>query len=463
MLDFNHILSTPGLDVQYFTGQGGYFGPVITSAVLNLNITAVTIADTAGTLTVTANDYRVGQPITVSGTLSAGTISGTANYTTPVTFYIITVNSSTSIVISSTLGGAAVTSTTGTATTGGVFSLNGTITVNIGVNPQVGQAIVVSGTLSAGTISGTANYTTPVTFYIISVSSTTVITISATFGGVPVLSTAGTATTGGVFTSLNSGYQTWRKPRGVKNIYILGVGGGSSGQVASSTSNSGGGGGSGGQSCLWIPALFVPDVLYIQCGSGGRHPTTLYSGGLQIGGGPSYVLLEPSTTFTPNLTLLYANGGSAGATSGGTIATIANMPLAARGLYTLVAGAAGGAASTGTASAAILPTTGLIPTGGGGGGGGSGNAGGSVNGPGDLESNIIPSISGGAISGNGSSGFIDKYFLYSFGGSGGGGGANTNGGNGGPGAGGGGPGAFATTPGGRPGDGGPGFVIIMSW
>jgi hypothetical protein len=466
MLDFNHVLATPGLDVQYFTGQGGYFGLVITSAVLNLNITAVTIADTAGTLTVTANDYRVGQPITVSGTLSAGTINGTANYTTPVTFYIITVNSSTSIVISSTLGGAAVTSTTGTATTGGVFSLNGTITINAGVNPQVGQAIVVSGTLSAGTISGTANYTTPVTFYIVSVSSATVITISATFGGVPVLSTAGTATTGGVFTSLNSGYQTWRKPRGVKNVYILTVGGGSSGAVGpnnAAATTGGSGGGSGGQSCVWIPALFVPDVLYIQCGSGGRHPTTLYSGGLQVGGGPSYVLLEPSTTVTANLTLLYANGGTAGATGGGIIATIANMPLAARGLYTLIAGAAGAASvSTGIGTSAGTSLTGLIPTGGGG-GGGAGNAGGSILMLDGLESNIIPSISGGAASGNGSSGFIDKYFLYSLGGSGGGGGANTNGGNGGPGAGGGGAGAFATTPGGRPGDGGPGFVIIMSW
>jgi len=489
MLDFNHVLATPGLDVQYFTGQGGYFGPVITSAVLNLNITAVTIADTAGTLTVTANDYRVGQPITVSGTLSAGTINGTANYTTPVTFYIITVNSSTSIVISSTLGGAAVTSTTGTATTGGVFSLNGTITVNVGVNPQVGQAIVVSGTLSAGTISGTANYTTPVTFYIVSVSSATVITISATFGGVPVLSTAGTATPGGVFTSLNSGYQTWRKPRGVKNVYILTVGGGSSGAVganAAATNAGGAGGGSAGQSCLYIPALFVPDVLYIQCGSGGRHPTTLYSGGLQVGGGPSYVLLEPSTTVTSNLTLLYANGGTGGATGGGIIATIGNTPLAARGLYTFFggqAGTAGGTAGGGNGTNLTFPVTGRI-TMGGAGGGGSGaapGAGGALSVPLGSPTNDFflftypggTAASGATPAGAGFSGPVMRNFIMNYGGMGGGGGSTTSGGNAGaggngaPGSGGGGSGGSTATAGAntlaRPGNGGDGFVLILSW
>jgi hypothetical protein len=257
-------------------------------------------------------------------------------------------------------------------------------------------------------------------------------------------------------------WQTWRKPRGVKNIYILGVGGGASGQVASDTSTSGGGGTSGAQSSVLIPAFFVPDVLYIQSGAGGQQPASLVAGAAQVAGLPTYVTIEPSTTLTANMTFLYANGGTT-TTTAPAAATIANMPLAARGFYTLIAGAVGAASSTGVASGAVVQVTGLLPTAGGG-GGGPGNAGGSVSFASiGLESNIIPSISGGAASGNGSSGFIDKYFLYSLGGSGGGGGANTNGGNGGPGAGGGGAGAFATTPGGRPGDGGPGFVIIMSW
>ena len=65
-------------------------------------ITSVVIVATAGVLTVTSGTYFVGQQILVSGTLSAGTINGTANYTTPVTFYIISVASATSITISTT-------------------------------------------------------------------------------------------------------------------------------------------------------------------------------------------------------------------------------------------------------------------------------------------------------------------------------------------------------------------------
>jgi hypothetical protein len=255
-------------------------------------------------------------------------------------------------------------------------------------------------------------------------------------------------------------WQTWKKPRGAKMVYLLCVGGGASGQVASSTTSSGGSGTSGAQSSVLIPAIMIPDTLYIQAGFGGQQPASLVAGAAQVAGQPTYVTIEPSTTLTANMTLVYANGGTT-STTAPIAATIANMPLAGRGFYTLIAGAAGGASSSGVASGSVLQTTGLIPTGGGG-GGGSGNAGGSVSGAGGLGSNIIPSISGGAASGNGFSGFMDKYFLYSLGGSGGGGGANTIGGNGGPGAGGGGAGAFATTPGGRPGDGGPGFVIIIT-
>lgn len=490
MLDFNHILATPGLDVQYFTGQGGYFGP-ITSVVLNTNITAVTIADTAGTLTVTAGNYIVGQPITISGTLTAGTINGTANYTTPVTFYIITVNNSTSIVISSSLGGAAVTSTTGTATPGGVFSMNGVLTVTaVTGGYQIGQPIVVSGTLSAGTISGTANYTTPVTFYIVGIASATVITISATPDGVPVLSTAGTATTGGVFTLQNRGWQTWRKPRGVKNVYMIGVGGGSSGAVGTNvaaTNVGGAGGGSGGQTCVWIPAFFVPDTLYVQCGAGGKHPTTLWSGAPQHGGGPTYVAIEPSTTVTTNMTLLLAHGGVTAAVSGGTLATIAGMPLAARGYYTLFAGhpgTAGGAVGNGNGGNQTFPVSGVMVMGGSGGGGGgsaTGGVGGALSVPVGSPYNDFflftypggTAATGSTPAGAGYPGAIMRNFIMNYGGMGGGGAGSASGaiagagGNGAPGSGGGGSGGSTTVAGAstlaRPGNGGDGFVIILSW
>lgn len=403
MLDFNNILSTPGMDVQYFTGQGGIIG----------SIASVTIAASpAGVLTVTSSaasgGYLVGQAITVSGTLSAGTINGTADFTTPVTFYIIRVDSATSIRISDTPGGTAVAVTAGTATPGGVFTLS-------------------------------------------------------------------------------SQWQTWRKPRGVKNIYILGVGGGSSGAVGDNTGGTnagGGGGGSAGQTCVWMPAFFVPDVLYIQCGAGGQHPTTLVGGQIQQGGGPTYVCIEPSTTLTPNMTVLLANGGVGGAVTGGALATIAGMPLAARGYYTFFvghSGTAGGAAQT-AGTNLTFPVTGIMVMGGSGGGGSGAapGAGGALSVPlgqpyNDFFLFTYPggtAASGATPAGAGFSGAVMRNFIMNYSGMGGGGASTTSGGvagaggNGAPGSGGGGSGGATntiTTALARPGNGGNGFVIIMSW
>ena len=389
------------MDVQYFTGQGGIIGP----------IASVTTTVTAGLLTVTSSSasggYQVDQAITVSGTLSAGTINGTADYTTPVTFYIILVVSATSIQISTTPGGTAVPTTAGLATPGGVFTLS-------------------------------------------------------------------------------SQWQTWRKPRGVKNVYILGVGGGAAGAVGINTaaSNAGGsGGGSGAQTCVWIPAFFVPDVLYIQCGAGGRHPTNLVQG--QIGGGPTYVTIEPSTTLTPNMTVLLANGGVSGAVTGGAVATLAGMPLAGRGYYTLLGGmngTAGGATQT-AGTNLTFPVSGLMVMGGSG-GGGSGvpaGAGGALSVPLGAPYNDFflftypggTAASGATPAGAGFSGAVMKNFIMNYGGMGGGGASNTSGGqagaggNGAPGSGGGGSGGSTSTAGAntlaRPGNGGDGFVIVMSW
>ena len=115
-------------DAIWGTGSGdsGWGQPALTS-VSNSGTTgviaSVAIANTAGVLTVTAGSYFIGQQIQISGTLTAGTINGTNNYTTPSIFYIITVASSTSITISLTPSGAAVASTVGTATPGGTFNV----------------------------------------------------------------------------------------------------------------------------------------------------------------------------------------------------------------------------------------------------------------------------------------------------------------------------------------------------
>ena len=285
-------------------------------------------------------------------------------------------------------------------------------------------------------------------------------------------------------------WQTWRKPRGVKNVYMIGVGGGSSGAVGANTAatNAGGaGGGSGGQTCVWIPAMFIPDVLYIQCGAGGQQPAVLVSAATQVGGIPTYITIEPSSTLTANMTVLLANGGVSGATTGGAVATIAGMPLAARGSYTFFAGqggAAGGAAGAGAGTSVGYPTTGLMVTSGAGGGGGGSATGGNGGGytvPAGTPINdfFLPTQTGGtAASGAtpataGRSGMIVRNFIMNYGGQGGGGASNTSGGvagaggEGAPGSGGGGSGGSTTVAGAdtlaRPGDGGDGFVIVMSW
>jgi hypothetical protein len=276
-------------------------------------------------------------------------------------------------------------------------------------------------------------------------------------------------------------WQTWRKPRGVKWIYMIGVGGGASGQTGintGTTSGGGAGGGSGAQTMLMIPAMFVPDLLYIQAGQGGVGATT--SGSQNIAGTITYVSVEPNTALTTQTTLLFANGGPAGgtaptATAGGitaataAVATIANMPLAGRGQYQFLAGQAGGTGGTNTTGGVGpgFPSTGLMVQGGGGGGGT--NAGTVSDGSQSMGAAIgqtFPITFGG--SGQSGINFQAAFYQMNYGGTGGAGASNSvdagKGGAGSPGAGGGGGGGANTTRTAvKGGDGGPGFVIIISF
>ena len=291
-------------------------------------------------------------------------------------------------------------------------------------------------------------------------------------------------------------WQTWRKPRGVNWVYMIGVGGGgggATGRVSATTSGGGGGGGSGAQTTVMIPAQLVPDTLYVQAGFGGAGATTAATGGTN--GGSTYVAIEPGTTLTPNMRLLVANpgsgagaGGAAGGTAGaaGVAVAIINNCLAGRGVYTFLAGQAGTAGGTVTPVAGTdltVPTTGLMVTGGAGGGGCSaaaGAAGGSIiTIPGMLGTDFYPlPISGGTLASGatpataGAPGFVSRNFLMNFGGAGGGACSATNaagiagaGGDAAPGSGGGGAGApnSVVTTVARGGNGGPGFVYIISW
>jgi hypothetical protein len=117
-----------------FQAVGGSSLSQIAFHSLSFGLSSV-VLDNSGNLTVPAlaasvGTYSVGQPLTVSGSLSAGTINGTANYGTPTTFFIGKVVNSTTIQLSTTFANATaatpviVSTTAGTATTGGTFTLN---------------------------------------------------------------------------------------------------------------------------------------------------------------------------------------------------------------------------------------------------------------------------------------------------------------------------------------------------
>ena len=292
-------------------------------------------------------------------------------------------------------------------------------------------------------------------------------------------------------------WQVWRKPRGAKWIHMIGVGGGGGGGTGINTTTSSGGGAggsSGGQTVVTIPAMMVPDILYIQAGRGGPGATA--SGGNGSQGLATYVCIAPFTTVAVTGTILFASagtssGGAATSTNGGTapgavtVAAIANMCIAGRGFYTFYAGQIGasGGASTVAGTNLTPPVTGLMVTGGAGGGGCGGSssagfAGGNINViPNMLGTDFFPlPLIGGteAVTSTPATastpGFVSKNYLFNFGGAGGGGatrvtgGIAGDGGDGAPGCGGGGGGGQTTVNPtvARGGNGGPGFVYIIT-
>jgi hypothetical protein len=292
----------------------------------------------------------------------------------------------------------------------------------------------------------------------------------------------------GKSSTLGGTWEIWEKPRGINMVHItcIGDGGGGGGGVSNAGNRGGGAGGSsGGFTCLSIPAVFLPDRLYVSVGSGGRgggpgNPAILGTAGVG-----SYVAIAPYTTLTGIYTVCYANGGTVSATAPtqaatssapGAVAaaTITNMLIAGLGNFSALAGQVGGAGGItggGAGGAITYPATGLLLSGGGGGGGGAGAFnGGSVNAPVQASYVYFSTLAGGA-SGNptasdGASGYQIQQPLLSLGASGGGAGSvgAANGGNGRPGGiGSGGSGGGAGTIGGTGGHGGPGLVIIQSW
>ena len=108
-------------------------------------------------------------------------------------------------------------------------------------------------------------------------------------------------------------WQTWRKPRGCKMVYIIAVGGGSSGGCglnSGTTSGGGAGGGSGAQTTVLIPAMAIPDELFIQAGQGGKQPSALVSAARGVAGVITYVQLEPVSAVAGAVCLAFASAGA---------------------------------------------------------------------------------------------------------------------------------------------------------
>jgi hypothetical protein len=321
-------------------------------------------------------------------------------------------------------------------------------------------------------------------------------------GDVQIFNTTGVASTQ---------WQNWYKPKGVSMVYMLAIGGGAGGgggtTGGTTTARGGGGGGAcSGLSTLMIPAVFLPDVLKVSVGQGGRGgaagtPAISGSAGsssfIATGVGLTAGTTIPNLILSSNGTTAPAGGGGGTATTAGpggvapTVATIAQQgPLgklgfwpstgtAANAGYIGIAGTAGGA-QTGAIGVTVTAGWNLIPLTAGAGGAGvnavnTGFAGGGITLQAAVDTadrTFTPAalhISGGfagsaAAAGNGSSGVVSwKPFLMTGGGGGGSSDGSTggDGGKGGIGCGGGGGGAGAT--GGRGGDGGPGLVVIISW
>lgn len=295
-------------------------------------------------------------------------------------------------------------------------------------------------------------------------------------------------------TNIYVGLQKWVKPTGIDFVYGLLIGGGGGGGGGSS-GGAGGGGAPGNLVQFIVPAVVVPDTLWVTVAPGGLGGAGSAAGATAgavsriPGGRINYTGLWYESTANyvaayqagSSTTFAYAengNGGGGGAAGapglGGTAAggiSFNNGALLGLTDFGVVNTAGFGAGGAGGFSAATTDIAWNSLTGGGGGGGRSGGAriGGAVTitntGPWiPYQSTFgVAGAIGGGAGGTGASFFQPTLFFSG----GAGGGANDagpggNGGNGGIGCGGGGGGAGSTV-GGRGGDGGPGLVVLVCW
>jgi hypothetical protein len=280
------------------------------------------------------------------------------------------------------------------------------------------------------------------------------------------------------FYASGTDWQAWQKPAGCSMVYIfmLASGGGGGRPNNGATTVGGGGGGSGGASRMLIPAILLPDTIWVQPGAGGLGATTANTAGAN--GSASYVGVQPNTTQANIIFTQAGGGGGAAATTGGAAGGVGvntGGPFGSLGLWYSIAGQGGNTGASALNGSANNTNTvfaaGIITVGGTGGGNGAGNGGTIVNGSAFFPQNINGGT--GTTGGAGREGLqrgaliqqgLKNYPLFFTGGTGGGGHSTGTAGKGGDaaygGGGGGGGGCSGAGTSGNGGNGGGGFIII---
>jgi hypothetical protein len=176
---------------------------VVSASSVSSTLSGVTVTGTSGTFSCTATaGLFVGQSVTLGGSYSTGTLLNVTITGASGTFSCTTGNglfNGQEVTVSGTLTPTTLTNVqvTGTAGECSCDAVNGI---------YVGMPVIVSGTLT-GTATG---ITSGVTYYVIGTPTTTTFDLSASPGGAPITTTAGT-TTGLVFDApLQTGIETGR-------------------------------------------------------------------------------------------------------------------------------------------------------------------------------------------------------------------------------------------------------------
>lgn len=287
-------------------------------------------------------------------------------------------------------------------------------------------------------------------------------------------------------------WQQWVKPRGCSMVWMMAMGSGSGGgggfSGADATARGGGGGGGSSAICtMLIPAIFLPDILYVAVGVGGAGGGGTGQQGISnqrtfISQAPPLSALTQGILTTDNNIVLQSGAGTGGggvagngvtgtsAAGGGaeSATVISNERWLASGIfqaYVGSGGAQGGAGGNNPGNTIPVPVA-QRPQNTGGGGGGSCTSANQIGGS-LVAGPYLPSLGAGTAgvsNGAGPNGWSLTSPLYSCGGAGGASvtaGTGGAGGRGGQGCGGGGGGAGVT--GGAGGQGGNGVAFIISW